>query len=100
MLFRGINNLKAINIIIIIVVVSLVLLLWKKALQVRLHAVIPPNDWLCTRWTDLGLKFFVAASTDEMASRALHDPGVMGDDNNLRDTLRQVGNLETTDCLR
>ena len=22
---------------------------------------------------------FVAASTDEMASRALHDPGVMGD---------------------
>ena len=42
-------------------------------------AVTPPNDWLCTRWTDLCLKVLVAASSDEMASRALHDPGVLGD---------------------
>ena len=50
-------------------------------------AVTPSNDWLCTRWTDLGLKFFVAASTDEMASRALHDPGVLGDVLKTNETL-------------
>ena len=60
------------------VVVSWVLLR-KKALQVGLHAVTPPNDWLRTRRTDFGLKFVVAASADEMASRALHDPGVLDD---------------------
>ena len=30
------------------------LLLREEALQVTLHAVTSPDDWLLTRWTDLG----------------------------------------------
>ena len=48
----------------------------------------PPNDWFRTRWTDLGPKFIMTAAAGEMASGALHDPGVLGDVLKTNGTLR------------